>query len=43
MDLVPVLALIAFGAAAILAAIQKSYALALVATGLFLLLLPKVA
>jgi hypothetical protein len=43
MDLVPVLALIAFGTAAVLAAIQRSFAVALIATGLFLLLLPKVA
>jgi hypothetical protein len=43
MDLVPVLALIAFAAGAIIAAIGRSFALALVATGLFLLLLPRVA
>lgn len=41
MDIFLVLALIAFGAAAVVAVIQKSFALALVAAGLFLLALPK--
>jgi hypothetical protein len=37
-----VLALIVFGAAAVLAAIQKGWTMALIAAGLFLLALPRV-
>jgi hypothetical protein len=41
-ELVPILALIAFGAGAVLAFVSRAFALALVATGLFLLTLPRV-
>lgn len=43
MDLIPVLALVAFGAGAVVAAVTKSWAVALVAAGLFLLSLARVA
>jgi hypothetical protein len=42
MEIFLILALIAFGAGAVLAAVGKNWALALVAAGLFLLTLPKV-
>lgn len=41
MDLTLLLALIAFGAGAVVALVQRSFAVALVAAGLFLLTLPK--
>ena len=41
MDITLLLALIAFGAGAVIGFVQRSFAVALVATGLFLLALPK--
>ena len=40
MDLLTIFALIAFGAAAVLAGVAKSWAVALIAAGLFLVALP---
>ena len=39
MDIIAVLALVAFGAAAVIAGVAKSWAVALVAVGLFLITL----